>query len=212
MAAGDDLDAVRSIAQVLEPFDSKDRERIIRWVREKLGMHVLVASAPISGETLPPGASPVPLSAGPQPTGPRDIKSLVAEKQPKSDLQFAAVVAYYHHFIAPEGEQRDSISAGDLLDACRKVDWPRPKNVSQTLRNAFHSGLLDRAGERGRFRLNSVGENLVAMTLPQQTVMQETASRKTRKLRTPKQKGESRNTRKATKQKRATRAGQLLDP
>ena len=34
----DDLEAVRQIAEILDKFDPKDRERIVRWVREKLGM------------------------------------------------------------------------------------------------------------------------------------------------------------------------------
>ena len=34
----DDLDAVRSLTDTLQPFSNDDRERIIRWAREKLGM------------------------------------------------------------------------------------------------------------------------------------------------------------------------------
>jgi hypothetical protein len=31
----DDLEAVRSLADSLQPFASEDRDRIIRWAREK---------------------------------------------------------------------------------------------------------------------------------------------------------------------------------
>lgn len=34
----DDLEAVRSVADTLQPFANDDRERIIRWAREKPGM------------------------------------------------------------------------------------------------------------------------------------------------------------------------------
>jgi hypothetical protein len=34
----DDLEAVRLLADTLQPFPSEDRERIIRWAREKLGL------------------------------------------------------------------------------------------------------------------------------------------------------------------------------
>ena len=37
-----------------------------------------------------------------------------------------------------------------------------------TLNNAKNMGLLDSGSEAGRFAVNSVGENLVAMTLPSQ--------------------------------------------
>lgn len=32
----DDLEAVRTIVEALESFESEDKERIIRWAREKL--------------------------------------------------------------------------------------------------------------------------------------------------------------------------------
>jgi len=41
----DDLEAVRSIADTLQPFANDDRERIIRWAREKLGMSTSTAVA-----------------------------------------------------------------------------------------------------------------------------------------------------------------------
>lgn len=160
----DDLEAVRTIIQVLESFDSKDRERIIRWAKEKLGMQPTgqTSTTPKQDQSIimPP--------AGSAATGViKDIKSFISEKSPKNDMQLAAAVAYYYHFEAPEGQQKEFITSEDLLDACRKADCTRPTNPGQTLRNAFQSGLLDRAGEKGQFRLNAVGENLVAMVLPE---------------------------------------------
>lgn len=52
------------------------------------------------------------------------------------------------------------------MEACRKVDRKRPAAPSQVLVNAYHAALFDR-GDRGVYRLNSVGENLVAMVLPE---------------------------------------------
>lgn len=45
-AKTNDLEAVRLLADTLQPFTSKDRERIIRWARERLGM--VTTSAPNS--------------------------------------------------------------------------------------------------------------------------------------------------------------------
>lgn len=87
----------------------------------------------------------------------------MAAKQPKNDTQFAAVVAYYYQFEATE--RKDAISKEDLLAACRLVGRDRPPAPEQTLRNAMNAGLLDSA-DRGTFAINSVGENLVAVTLP----------------------------------------------
>ena len=81
-------------------------------------------------------------------------------------MQFAATVAYFFAFEAPEAEQKKSITAADLMDACRKVGRDRLQNPGQTLRNACHNGLLDKAEDRGAYKINTVGENLVAVTLP----------------------------------------------
>ena len=44
-AKTDDLKAVRLLADTLQPFAGEDRERIIRWAREKLGMTATAAPA-----------------------------------------------------------------------------------------------------------------------------------------------------------------------
>jgi hypothetical protein len=89
----------------------------------------------------------------------------VSQKNPGSDTHFAATIAYYYQFMAPESVRKGAISKDDLVDACRKVDRKRPATPAQVLVNAYHVGLLDRA-EKGQYKLNSVGENLVAMVLP----------------------------------------------
>jgi hypothetical protein len=89
-------------------------------------------------------------------------------KNPKSDNQMTAVVAYYYHFGAPAAERKDSIGKEELIDACRKSDRKRPARPEQVLVNTYHAGLLDKAGPSGQYKLNSVGENLVAMVLPEQ--------------------------------------------
>lgn len=156
----DDLEAVRQIAETLEPFTDLDRERILRWVREKVGM--AGATPTIVQASTGPGPISTPTSLQQMS---QDIASFVAGKAPKSDVHFAAVVAYYYQFVAPAAERRPAITKEDLVDACRKADRKRPKRPAQVLVNGYHEGLLDR-GERGQYRLNSVGENLVAMVLP----------------------------------------------
>jgi len=157
----DEFDALRTIVKTLEPFGGDDQNRILRWVAEKLGLSQPQRQAP------PPdaGAAGTPASQPDTslPAGAKDIKSFVAQKKPKNDMQFAAVVAYYHRFEA--ATKKDSITQADLLDACRMANYTRPPAPGQTLRNAVNAGLLDKA-ERGAFSVNSVGENLVAVTLP----------------------------------------------
>jgi len=157
----DEFDALRTIVKTLEAFGAHDQSRILRWTAEKLGLGEV--AHPVSSGS----GAPAPAAAGRDTTKvsgtATDIKSFVAQKKPKNDSQFAAVVAYYHRFEAPE--KKDSITQADLLDACRLAVYPRPPAPGQTLRNAVNAGLLDRA-DRGAYTVNSVGENLVAVTLP----------------------------------------------
>lgn len=162
--APDDLEAVRTVVGVLEGFDTKGQERILRWAQEKLGL-----VAPGRTPSLP---SQVPITGPGQPqslhvptTIASDIKSFVEKKNPTSDTQFAATIAYYYRFEAPPELKKDSIGASDLQEACRKVGRGRIRFLRQTLVNAHMQGLLDRA-ERGAYSINTVGENLVAVALP----------------------------------------------
>ncbi len=175
--ATDDLEAVRTIAQALEGFDAPDQQRIIRWAAEKAGLALTVGS----GAPLPPaGGIPPKLNPTPPDGTTKDIRTFVAEKNPRSDNQFAATVAYYYRFESPDSERKEAITAGDLQEACRRAGRSRLKSPGKTLFNAHNVGLLDKA-DRGAYSINAVGENLVAMTLPSGTQ----AGIKPRRQKTP---------------------------
>ena len=70
-----------------------------------------------------------------------DIKSFIESKNPRNETQLAATVAYYHQFMARGDDQKDAISAADVLDACRKADWKRPSRAAQTMINAYANGV-----------------------------------------------------------------------
>lgn len=160
--APDDLEAVRQITDALKPFRTEEQDRIIRWAKEKIGL-------PLSSQahTQEKQESILALThPTPHKKHALNIKTFVADKNPISDTHFAATVAYYYRFEAPEAERKDSISPEELREACRQADRKRINYPSQTLNNAYKEGLLDKAGEKGRYKINTVGENLVAMTLP----------------------------------------------
>lgn len=164
----DDFDAVRNVVSALKDFNATDQERIIRWACEKLGLGIPThREEPKSGQQPPYsiGAEPA-AGAGREQT--EDIRSFISRKNPQSDREFTAAVAYYYRFVAPVDEQKETISAADLQDACRKADRGRLVRPAQTLVNAHHAGLLDNKG-RGRYSINAVGENLVSMALPRGT-------------------------------------------
>ncbi|MBC7877778.1 MAG: hypothetical protein H7Y59_11470 [Anaerolineales bacterium] len=164
----DDLEAVRILVTALENFEKSDQERIIRWAREKLGLEIQSVN---SMQFLPQSqGSNAADTQQTQPGSVIDLKSFVNTKKPTSDMQFAATVAYYYKFEAPSNERKEAISSEILQDATRLAPRERLKDPNQTLRNAATNGLLDKAGERGAYKINTVGENLVAMTLPQSNV------------------------------------------
>ena len=160
----DDLDALRIVIEAVKDFKQDDQKRIFRWAAEKLGLHQSFESPGVPPTQMHQSSSTP--AAALQHTPPQDIKSFVAAKSPRNDVQFAATVAYYFQFEAPPSERKQSINGDDLQDACRKAGRDRLRDPGQTLRNAHHLGLLDKAGEPGSFSVNTVGENLVAMTLP----------------------------------------------
>jgi hypothetical protein len=86
-------------------------------------------------------------------------------KAPKSDQQFTAVVAYFYQFEAKSNEKKDAIDASVMKEAARLAGRPQVSRWNMTLTNAKNAGYLDAAGN-GKFKLSSVGENLVAITLP----------------------------------------------
>src|SRR5207249_163013 len=157
----DDLEAVRAVVDALKTFQAEDQRRILRWAQEKLGLKMSPSV---------PATPPTPLEPGPTPpTGtarPRDIRAFLQEKRPSSDNQFAAAVAYYFAFEAPENERKSEITASDLQHAARLSGRERLNRPLDTLHNASRRGYLDKTRTRGAFRINTVGENLVAMAMP----------------------------------------------
>jgi hypothetical protein len=160
----DDLEAVRAIVAALDGLAAKDQERALRWAREKLGLPSTAGAPTHAALNVEPEVHAAPPARGALHAS--NIKTFVELKNPGSDGQFAATVAYFYKFEAPQEECKSSITSDDLQDACRKVGRPRLATPSKTLLNAHAQGYLDKAGERGSYALNTIGENLVAMTLP----------------------------------------------
>lgn len=178
-----DFDAAKAIFEQLNGVDKDRQRRILRWVSESLGIEV----GPTGPVASPP---PAPPPEAPQPPAPglpaADIKSFVEQKQPKSDVQFATVAAYFYRFEASGEAQSNTITSTMLRHATRLAGWNRLPSPSVTLNNAKKQGYFD-TSSRGQFAVNSVGENLVAMTLPgsgDATLPRSTQTKPTRKRKT----------------------------
>lgn len=159
----DDLEAVRAIVDILGKVESKEvQERVIRWSLEKLDLKF---AGDTRGLEESVGTANNQSRIGPQGKVATDIKTFILSKAPSSDNQFAAAVAYYYAFEAPADQQKSMIGPSDLTEACRMVGRARLGDPAKTLANATGIGYLDKV-DRGAFRLNTVGENLVAISMP----------------------------------------------
>lgn len=162
--------AARKIADILKDFKSTKRKKIIRWAMEELNDPVQAINPQ---NTITPLIEPENVIEQKTSTqdqtflNPVDIKSFVNSKDPKNDTQLATTIAYYYAFKASDNNRKDSIGASDFLNAIRLLNRKRPSSTPlQVLANAKNLGYLDPTGEKGQFKINSVGENLVAMVLP----------------------------------------------
>ena len=132
--------------------------RIVEALSEVLRGSRKASVEPVHGA---PPSTALPASR----TSPIDIRSFFAEKQPSSDVEAAAVVAYYYQYLAAEGARRETIDSASLQEAFRQAGRPLPARTIYTLQNARNAGYLDSVGEGGQYRLNPVGYNLVEHTL-----------------------------------------------
>jgi hypothetical protein len=149
----DAFDAARMLVEVLKALKPDEQVKALRWAQESLGMDSSPPALAAAGGAQPP----------PTPQG-GDIRSFIEAKNPRSDVQFAAAVAYYYAFVAPT--RKPEITGTDLQEATRLANRDRLHKPILTLHNAANRGYLDKGSEKGAFKINTVGENLVAMSLP----------------------------------------------
>ncbi|HEV8131491.1 MAG TPA: hypothetical protein VGQ81_09570 [Acidobacteriota bacterium] len=125
-----DFDAAKAVADQLIGMEKERQQRILRWVAENLGLNL---GGPAAAERRTEGADAggggtSSADQGGQAVYQRqrsaDIKTFVDLKKPKSDVQFAAVVAYYYRFEAPAESRRGFMDAQVLQEAIRRARSP----------------------------------------------------------------------------------------
>jgi hypothetical protein len=119
----------------------------------------------------------------PHPAAISDIRTLKETKQPNTVNEMACLVAYYIEYLAPAAERMAQITSADVDKYFKQAGYPLPSAIKQVLQNAKVAGYFDSAGGGG-FKLNPVGYNLVAHTLPRPLEMAQ--SKKSRKNKTSK--------------------------
>jgi len=159
-----ELKAIETITDVLRPLDEAAQQRVLRYVMQHLGMQV--EQADLSPPTLP-GNKGAQIEQPTQRLQQQvvDIRSLREQKRPGSDMEMAAIVAYYLSELAPEENQKDVIGTKDIKTYFKQAGHPLPRGPQFTLPNAKSAGYFESAGH-GKYKLNPVGHNLVVHGLP----------------------------------------------
>ena len=156
------LDAAQKIVIELKGLTPEHQLLAIKFAIETLGLQPPAASS-VAVSTHSPRPAVSPPASGADHSA--DIRTFTAMKAPKSDQQFTAVVAYFYQFEAKPEERTEAIDADIMKEAARLAGRAQVARWNMTLTNAKNAGYLDAAGA-GKFKLSSVGENLVAITLP----------------------------------------------
>jgi hypothetical protein len=168
MAEDEVVKAISTLMEALTPLDKEAREHALDFVMKRLGISLGMQQAPAQphpGLPIPPTPITPITPVTPEQPG-QDIRSFAALKTPKTMNEKVAVMAYFLAQLAPPGERRDYITPEDIKPYFIQADFELPTATgSMTLTNAKNAGYLN-ALDRGQYKLNSVGHNLVAHKLP----------------------------------------------
>jgi hypothetical protein len=197
--ANDDAEirALQALIDALQPLDDDARSRVLEYTLKRLGMRELTTGSSL----MPPLREEVRAKPSDTPvrqTVPTDIRSLREAKKPSSAIEMAAIVAYYLAEVAPKGERKDTVTTADIEKYFKQAQYRLPSAIEKALGNAAAAGYFDRA-DRGQYRLNPVGYNLVTQSLPRgsgDAAPRQTPARKKTTART------QRTTTSATKRKK----------
>lgn len=185
----EELRAIQQVIAAMSDLDSEARARVINYVFQRLGISSPAAlvgpgalgATPAQGmEAGAPGAQTARRQV--------DIRSFGQEKSPRSANERVAVVGYYLSESAPPDERKPEISAADITKYFKQAGFPLPGAARMTLVNAKNAGYLDVGAERGTYKLNPVGHNLVAHSLPAATTTTRRASHRGNRKRARKSK------------------------
>jgi hypothetical protein len=167
-----ELQAMKTLVETLEPLKAEVRSRVIDYAFKVLGIEPPHDASKLGSAAMaqlppltqpPPTPTPTHHALHPRGTGVTDIQSPKEAKDPKTATQMVAVVAYYLAHIA--NPPQNLITAEDVETYFRQGRYPMPGSKPQALINTKRAGYLEQI-EPGKYRLNSVGFNLVEHKMP----------------------------------------------
>jgi hypothetical protein len=161
-----EVEAIKAVLQALSPLSEKARASVLEYVTKRLEL-----PAPENDQKRIDTMLEKPANGAAV-----HIKQFKEQKNPRSANEMAALVAYYLANVGPTAQRKPTINLRDIETHFKIAEFPLPQHVRVTLQNAKAAGYFDLAGD-GEYRLNAVGHNLVAHTLPRGSSGTATTSR-----------------------------------
>jgi hypothetical protein len=156
-------ECIDSLIEALKDIDHTAREIAIKAACEHLDIPLSVG-APKEVDLSAPGIA----GRQQQPTKAVriiDLRTLREQKRPKGAVEMACIVAYYLQQYAQDAEKKSEMTARDIDKYFRQAGFRLPKVAGQVLVDGKAAGYFDSIG-KGKYKLNAVGYNLVAHSLP----------------------------------------------
>ena len=159
--------AIDKVIDTVNDFDDATKLIIIRTVCSHLSIPIgaVDPSGNLSGSATGSLTSLQLPTSLPSTERVVDIRALKDEKSPASAREMACIVAYYLQAHAPSDERKTEITTSDIDRYFKQAGFPLPKKMNQLLVDAKAAGYFD-STDRGTYKLNAVGYNLVVHVLP----------------------------------------------
>jgi len=170
-----EVQALQTVLSALAQLDDATRRRVLEYAHLRFGVAGVKESVVQPPMGLPPESGPPTESAAP--TVITDVRTLRDQKQPKSAVEMAVLVAYYLSEVAGSDERKSTIKTADITKYFKQGDYPLPSQPRVILHRAKNAGYLDSSG-RAQYKLNPVGHNLVAHGLPRSGTERPSAGRR----------------------------------
>ena len=174
-----EIEAIKVVLAALAPLSEKARASVLDYVTRRLDLTAGAAQATRSVVGSPP---PAPIAAGGGAPSSVHIKDFKDQKRPRSANEMAAVIAYYLANVVSQDQRKQTINQKDVETYFKIASFPLPGQVRATLPNAKNAGYFDLVGD-GEYKLNAVGHNLVAHSMPRGPSRAPAASKRQKGLR-----------------------------
>jgi hypothetical protein len=169
-----EIEAIRAVLAALAPLAPDARAGVLDYVLKRLGVSQSLAPATT---TTGAGSAAGPASVlDTTKTPATHIKDIKSEKKPRSANEMAALVAYFLSNIVPHEQRKQTVNSKDMETYFKIAEFPLPEQIKATLPNAKNAGYFDLIGD-GEYRLNAVGHNLVAHSMPRGVAAGQSARR-----------------------------------